>query len=519
MDRRAFLIASIRIAGGAALAACAPAAPGLPAASAGQSAAATRRGGTLNVAIEADPVTIDPSQTGGLPGRRIDRAIFDPLIEIDANNKLGPGLVERWEIPDPRTYVFYLRQGVTFHDGTPFDADAVKFHFDRHTAPNTRSRRNGELLSVAGTEIVDRHTIKVKLKASYAAFLAALFDWSGYIVSPAAVQKYGDDFGVHPVGTGPFRFVSYAQDQQTVVQRNPDYWQKDRPILDGVVFRVIPVDSTRLTELRAGGVQIAEDMPFQDVERMRGMSELVLSEKQGFRFEYIRWNADVAPSKSLEFRMALNYALDREAIHKTVYFSTGGIGYDPFLPGMAFYDPTYKPFTRDISKAKQLLDRSGVSLPAKFTMYAGVDPVRRKELQIIQDNLNEIGVNADIQQEQGAAAQARTDRGDWTLSISWWGYRPDPAQYLSTQWHSKSTYYKNGNVKDPEVDRLLDTGEGELDPDRRKATYRQLATRMNESANNVFYHNGSNFKGVSPGVRGFVHFQDTIVRWKDISLA
>lgn len=519
--RREFLTRALYVAGGIALASCAPANPAAPAASPSAVVAVLKRGGKMSIGNSTDPTSLDNLYSYAVSQRGIMRAIHDPLVDYDPNTgKVIPMLAESWDTPDPKTYILHLRKGVKFHDGTDFDAEAVKYHFDRHLDPANKSQRRTELLSVDKVEVVDSSTVKISLKTPYAAFLISLFDRPGLILSPSALKKQGDKYGVSPSGgTGPFKFVEYAQDDHITVERNPNYWDTGKPYLDSITFRVIPVDATRLVELRSGGVQLAEDMPYQDVDRLKQMSEIVLSEKPGFRYEYVRWNAQNSPyGKSLEFRQALNWALDRDAIQKTVYFNTGNIGFAPFLPGQPFYDANYRPFTRDLAKAKDLLEKSGVPKPWKFTMYTTVDPVRQKELQIIQANLAELGVETSIQQEQGAAATARNTNGDYVLTISWWGQRPDPAQYLGTQWHSTSPYYPTGNIKDPETDRLIEQGEQESDVEKRKTIYRQLADRLNAQAEVLFYHNGSNFKGLSPRVKGFVHWPDTLIRYQNLAL-
>jgi len=490
-----------------------------PAAKAAAPAAATA-GGTLVTAIEADPITIDPAFTSGLPGRRTGRAIFDPLVDLDEQGRPIPALAERWEAPDPQTYIFHLRRGVKFHDGTDFNAEAAKFNFDRHLNPDTKSLRRGELSQIDTVAVQDSHTLKIALKAPYAPFVFALFDWSAFMVSPTAVQSFGQDFGVKPVGTGPFRFAEYAKDQHTIVERNPDYWDKGKPGLDKIVFRPIPVDTTRLTELRSGGVQIAEDLPFQDIARLRSMSEIVLSEKTGFRFEFLAFQTQKPPyGSNRPFRQALNWTLDREAIHRGVYFETGTIGYDPFLPGTPFYDASFKPFSRDTDRAKQLLDGAGLPSPLEVTLYVGPDPVVQKKAQIIQANFADVGVTVKIEAEDSTASTDRMLKSNFDLYVGrWWGYRPDPDLYLTTLVHStgSNNYSKYAN---PEVDRLLDAARTEPAIEKRVALYRQLAPILSEDAANIYYHFGSNFKGLSPKVRGFVHMQDSIVRYRDISLS
>jgi peptide/nickel transport system substrate-binding protein len=476
-------------------------------------------GGTLTTAIEDDPITLDPAFTASPPGRRVGRAIFDPLVDLNEQGELVPMLAESWEQPDDRTYVLNLRQGVAFHDGTPFDAEAVKFHFDRHLDEANESLRRGELLSVDSVEILDPYRVRVNLGAPFAPFLYTLFDWSGFIVSPTAVASLGDEFGVKPVGTGPFQIAEYTRNQRTVVTRNGNYWDPTRPHLDEIIFLPIQSDSSRLIELRSGGVQIAEDMPYQDIERLRSMPEIVLSEKPGFRFEFLAFQTAREPlSASKPFRQALNWTLDREAIHQSVYFGTGGIGYDPFLPGTAFYDADYAPFTRDLDRARQLLDEANAS-SAAFTVYVGPDPVVQKIAQIVQANYAEVGVAMNLQNEDPTSSTSRMIDGDFDLFIGrWWGYRPDPDQYLSTLLHSSGSN-NYSSYANPEVDRLLDEARANSVLEERIALYRQVSPIVNDDAPNIYYHTGSNFKGLALNVDGFVHMQDSIVRYADIWLS
>jgi peptide/nickel transport system substrate-binding protein len=518
VSRRAFLVIAARLAGGIALATCAPG-PAQPAG--GTKASGPRRGGELVVADTADPMTFDTAFMPGTPGRRVGRMLYDPLVDIDPQGNVIPVLAESWEQPDPSTYVLHLRKGVKFHDGLPFDAEAVKFHFDRHLDPKVGSFRRADLLALDKVTVVDANTVSLKLRGPDQSFLSGLFDRPGFILSPNAVAKNRDDVSFKPAGTGPFRFVEYTNGDHTIVERNPDYWMPDRPFVDRIRHRVVPTNATREIELRAGGVHVAEEMPYQDIAKLKTMPEIVLSEGKGARYEYFKVNVASAYGKSKEFRQAINWLLDREAIHRSVYFETGVIGFDPFLPGTKFYDPAYKPFTRDIGKAKELLARADVPRPIKFTVYpTGQDPVVSNVAQIVQANFAELDVTMEIQNEQGAAATARQDRGDYTFSIGWWGTRPDPGHYLGNLHLSTTTYYRftPSIMKDVEIDRLLNAAQIETDEKKRYQQYRQFAQRLNENADYIYYHDGSDFKGLSPRVKGFVHMNDFIVRYKDLWL-
>jgi peptide/nickel transport system substrate-binding protein len=499
-----------------------PALAATPVAQATNAAAAIKRGGTLVIADFSDQKTLDPAFINTTPMRNIGRAIYDTLVDIDLNGNYVPVLAERWETPDPRTWVLYLRPGIKYPDGTPFDAEAVKFNIDRHLDPKTKSKQIGEVLTVDKVEVVDSATVRFRLKSPSAGFLSPFVDRTGFMASPTEVQKWGnDDYGLHPVGIGPFRLVDHQDDLSYTVERNPDYWDKGKPYLDRITWKIIPLDATRLVELRSGGAHLAEDLPLQNVEQMRRMSEIVLSERPGARFYFTRWNMDDEYGKSLELRQAFNSVLDREAIYKAVFFGTGVIGYDPFLPGQPFYDPGYKPFTRDVARARALIEQAQIPAARKFTVYPDSGAVGQKLAQVMQANLSEVGVDIDLQYEDTAATTARETRGDWVFTVNSTGrfaYRPDPAQYLGSLWHSKSTYYHTGKLQDPDTDTLIEQGEAETNPARRYSLYRQLAGRINDVASTAFFEDSSDFKGLSPKLKGFVHMPDVINRFKDMWL-
>ncbi len=518
-DRRTFLVTALRVAGGIALASCAPATTSAPSPSA---TAAIKRGGEIVFADSADPKSLDPALITNRQGARVLQMLYDPLIDLDSESKLVPALAESWEVSsDAKTITLKLRRGVKFHDGTAFDAGAVKFHFDRHLDPASKSLRTGELAGVAGVDAVDTNTVRIRLTDPNPQFLYFLIDWNAFIESPAALQRYGADYGAHPVGTGPFKFVEYAKDDHTLFERNTEYWVAGKPNVDRLRFRVIPTDATRLIELQSGGAHFAQDPPLQDIQRLATMSDVKLARRLGGRFSIWFWNIGHSPyADSTEFRQAVNWALDREGILKATFFGSGRLNYAPFHAGTPFDDPGYRPFTRDLAKARQLLEaaqRKGLPAKATFPVYTGPSGVYPKVIQIVQSNLADIGVTVDIQQENDAAYNARVTRNEWHWYIygGGWSWRPDPSQYLRNLFHSKSTYTLARVYKDAEIDRLIEQGEQEFSIEKRKTIYRQLAGRLNEFGSSVFAYQEENFVALSAKVGGWVfradgkhHFQD-----------
>jgi peptide/nickel transport system substrate-binding protein len=489
----------------------------------GASASGTpKRGGMLNIVIGGSITTYDTAHINYYEERKMIRMVYDPLIALgdDGQPLAERSLATSWDFTDPRTFVLHLRGGVKFHDGTAFDAAAAKFNLDRHLDPEISSSARSELTPVASVDVVDSSMLRINLKQPTVAFPVTLFDRSGYQISPAAWQKYGkENYGTHPAGTGPFKVAEIVPNDHTTLERNPDYWDSPKPYLDGISYRTIANDSTRLIELQSGGAHIDDGLPYQNVDQIKQMQNVVLL-SQLFRMEFLRWNIDSEYGKSKELRQAFQWALDRDAIQRTVYFNTGQVGYDPFFPGTPFYDPNYKPFSRDVNKAKALLDQSGLASPLKFTYYIPDDPVREREAQIYQANLNDIGVSIDIQKEETAADNARQDSGDYQFTPSWWGWRPDPYFYMPIfqSGGANFSYFQPGQWKDPTFDKLVDDASAEQDPEKRKADYRQSADLLNQGAAWVFYRFGPIFIGAASNVRDFTDPKSTIADFAKVWL-
>jgi peptide/nickel transport system substrate-binding protein len=512
VTRRTFLRSSIAGIAGGALARSASFAQGV--------AGGAARGGTLTAAIFADPLSFDPHITGNLQGRAACRAIHDTLFTIDAKGLLAPGLVESWERPDEKTFVLKLRAGLKFHDGTQLDAAAIKYNIDRIRDPKTNSIRGGEITALDTVAVVDAHTVRLTLKYPFAAFLFPFTDVSGCIGSPAAFEKWGANYTLHPAGAGPFTLADYQKDSRTLLERNTGYWAAGKPYLDSVVLRPIPTDSTRLAELRSGGVMLAEALPLQDIARLRQSQEIVVSEKVGFRWEYFGFNLrEQYPGHSKPFRQAFQWAIDREALHRAAYFGTGEVGYDGILPGSPFHDASYRPYKTDMDRAKRLIDESRISAPIVLEAPLQPDPVKQRSAQIFQAVAAKLGVKVEIQQVDSAGYRSSLQGGVMACDLQgWWGYRPDPDQYLAILLHSTGSYAKFHGYSNPAMDKLLDAQRAAGNVDERRKLFRQISELMNEDAVYVPWHYSSDFKGLNPKVKGFVHAQDGIIAFQDLYL-
>src|SRR5215204_3148985 len=280
-SRRSLLRTFALLGGGLALsAACGQQAPAAAKPAESKPAAsgeAPRKGGTLRVGLTVEAVTMDPNLSGSKIDRMIYHNIYEPLVMLDTKLQIKPSLAESWSYADPKTLVFKLRQGVKFHDGTDFDADAVKFNFDRMQDPASKSVRTGEIANVQNAEVVDKYTVKLNLKRPDAALLATLTDRAGMIVSPDAIKKLGPDLGRKAVGTGPFEFVEWIKDDHLTAKRFAGYWgAKDGgPYLDELRYRPIPDDTVKLQSLIGGEIDVMDYVQPRDVAGVKGNPNLV----------------------------------------------------------------------------------------------------------------------------------------------------------------------------------------------------------------------------------------------------
>ncbi|MCL5046430.1 MAG: ABC transporter substrate-binding protein, partial [Actinobacteria bacterium] len=250
----------------------------------------------------ADSDRIDPARTTSGESANVTVNIFDTLVEYqDETSDIQAGLAEKWEpSSDGKVWTFNLRKGVVFHDGTPLNAEAVKFNFDRQMDKKSPYHTNDmeyadfSLDMVEKVEAVDEYTVKFTLKYPFGPFLRNIAMFSNGIVSPEAVKKYGEESFKHPVGTGPFKFESWNKDSEIVLVKNDKYW-REGPYVDRLVFKVIPDNNVRLAELEAGSIQAMDGVDPNYVDKIKSNPNLVLYSKPGLNINYMMFPTDVAP--------------------------------------------------------------------------------------------------------------------------------------------------------------------------------------------------------------------------------
>src|SRR5262245_36922476 len=325
--------------------------------------AAAQPSGTLVVGLVAEPVNLDPAQVTDLNSTRVGRRIVETLVTYpEESTQVVPGLAESWTIArDGLTYTFKLRKGIKFHDGTPFDAEAVKFSIERQINPEHPFNKLGKYPfagyffgNVKAVEVVAEDTVQFVLKEPRASFLAVLTAGAASIVSPTAVRKHGADYALTPVGTGPFKFVQWDRGQRVVLEKNPAYWKF--PVkLDRVVYRPIVEDQARLTELLTGSLDLIVGVPPDFVGQLETGGKVSVLRQVGAHVWYLGINNQKKPFDDKRVRQAMNYAVNKEAIVRDVLKGTGAMSVGPVLPKTWGAEGALKPYPYDPERAKKLL--------------------------------------------------------------------------------------------------------------------------------------------------------------------
>jgi len=329
-----------------------------------------KQGGELTYALATSPDSLDPHRSGLAVAGRVFRTIFDNLVIQAEDGTIQPWLATEWTVSeDGKSYIFQLREDVKFHDGTPFNAEAVKFSFDRIIDPKTKSGNALSLLRpYVSSEVLEEYTIKINLATPSAAFLSNVSQNQLGIVSPTAVEKYGDQFGKNPVGTGPFKFVSWTENADIQVEKNSDYnWgpsnveNKGKPYLDKISFKIVPEEATRIGSVQSGQVLAAETVPPQNIASLKNDPKTQLLTVNTIGLPYtLFFNQRKEPWNNVKARQAVQLAIDVDSIVKTLYLGTYERSWSPLSPGIVGYDKSLEGSVKvDIDKANKILDELG----------------------------------------------------------------------------------------------------------------------------------------------------------------
>jgi ABC-type transport system substrate-binding protein len=447
-------------------------------------AATPQAGGTLNVGLYAQPATLDPAGRSGDAGSQaVMYAVYDPLIDMQKDGSYKPALATKVDrSPDSRTWTVTLRRDVTFHDGTPFNAQAVAAHFKRLANPETNCTCLSSVQAITSIDTPTADTVVFKLASGWASFPAQVLGSAfAFIPSPAAVAAAGADYGTRPVGTGPFKLVQFTRGDKLVAERNPAYWRKGLPYLDRIVFRPLPDEQTRLQSLRAGDIDLMQTInPLQaDQARAAGLQAKI---NVGLGSQMVPLDTSREPLSDVRVRRALALAVNRDAMVKLMSNGINRPGQGPLGEGSP-YDgkaawPGYDP-----KAARELLAAYGK--PVAFELLAVASPDGRKQAEILQQMWRAVGVQVKLttvdlpQLVDRVLAKKNFEAATWVAQEY-----PDP-DGLYEGFHSKGrfNYMKYSN---PKVDSLLELARVNADPKVRLESYQQVNRMLADEAPAIF---------------------------------
>ncbi len=467
-----------------------------------------------------DTKTLDPHFSTQLSERYVLYLIYNTLVAYDKDFNIVPDLAASWDIGDEgKSITFHLQPGVKFHDGTDCDAAAVKWNLDRIVDPATKSPLQGQLQPpLEKVDVVDKTTVKLTSSIPWRPLLAALGERPGFIVSPTAAQKSGQDFGRTPVGSGPFKFVEWVPDSHIAVERFADYWDKGKPRLDRVDIRHVPDQQVQLGMIRTGEAHVIDSVPASSLTTLQGAQGVATEELKSGRFWGTQAHSDIPPFENAELRKAVAYATDRESVRRVAFQETGRLATHPLGGGWAYnseLDNQGYPFDPD--KAKEALGRSGYSgQPLKFT--AANDRLNQNIAQILQATYTKAGLNVSLESVPAADSFTLVKEGKTNWTTTNWAPRADPDGLLRILWHSKG-FQNSTNFSNPEVDRLLDQAAGIYDTKQAAAIYTQVEQMVVQEASYTFLVWPSEFAARRSNIQGFIYYPDLILRLRDLSLA
>ncbi len=451
---------------------------------------------TLVVAIRADIQDLDPAYLEDAPTSAVGFQIYEHLVRRDFDGTYAPGLAESWEVSEDATeYTFFLREGVTFHDGTPFNAEAVKFQFERLKDPETGSHAGERMRqNIDRIELIDDYTISFILTGPNAAFFEdVLIQNATYLASPAAVEEYGEDYSMHASGTGPFIFESWRPDQEVVLRKNEDYWD-GAPKINKVIFRPIPEAATQITELRVGTVDIITTVPTEYLEDLEQDDSVVVINEPDFNVRYLVFNFGNELFQDLRVRRALHHAVD---IHELVDVFLSGVAdpaYGPLTNQSIYHNPDVLSYEYDPDKALELLaeagwtqgtdgllrNEAGETLQFTLSTPQGRYTKDRELNEAVHFQFQQIGVDAQLEILEFATLIDKLREREFDLAyIGMMQRTGEPASHLNIMYGTDG-WANWGDYSNTKVDQLLERGLQIADFDEREEIYYQVQDMIME---------------------------------------
>ena len=472
------------------------------------------QGGTLDVGFISDVRTLNPLQSTQWTERQILFLIFDSLLDLNPDFSLKPSLAKSWEIQeDGKRVVLNLETGVTFHDGTPFNAEAVKWNLDTRLDPEGNSSQRGQLEDVIeSVEAVDDATVAINLKTPYPPLLSLLADRAGLMASPAAAEKHGEDIGAHPVGTGPFKLDEWTRGSTMTLTRNEDFWKEGMPYLDAVTFNDIPSNVVGIQRMTVGEIDYIGQLTPLDTRLAAASPDIEVVQWPGGQWYSLQWKWDSEPYNNPELRRAVAHALNRDRINEILWGGEGTVS-DGFTPDGLWWTPSdLAQYEYDPEKAKKILVDAGLE-GTKLQLAAPSGDALRRFAELAQEDLNAVGLDVELAPVPQSEYYAKTVAGEIRFTPMRWTQRADPdglIQYLfASDGTANSSKYSN-----EQVDEWIYAARVETDQEKRKELYEKVQRQISEDLPYMPVGFASEFSALRKEVEGFVPMPDMIPRFR-----
>ncbi|MGH9775490.1 MAG: ABC transporter substrate-binding protein [Candidatus Acidiferrales bacterium] len=434
--------------------------------------------GKVNFLIESAPVSLDPRIGTDAQSAQIDALLFDGLLDRDANLNLVPDLAEKWEMSGDRTYIFHLRRGVKFHDGRPLTSADVKYTYDSVLSGTVATGKRGSFRLVDSVTAPDDWTVVFHLREPYASF-----PWNLVRAAMGIVPRdSGKDLSIHPIGTGPFRFVSARQDEEVVLERNADYFEAP-PSVERLDIRIVPDALTRALELRKGSADaelnsLTPDMVFS----FQHASDIHVSEESGTMLAYVAFNFDIPILAKLEVRQALACATDRATLIRYLERGQARVADSLLPPNHWAYEPAVERYEYDPARADKLLDAAGYprgpdGVRFHLTLNTSTDESTRLLAAALQDEWRRVGVALEVRSLEFATFYSDISHGSFELyTLRWVGANLDPDifEFVFGSRKFPPEGANRGHYRNAALDALLAAGRVETNLEKRRAIFSQV---------------------------------------------
>lgn len=464
----------------------------------------------LKAGIDVDAGTMDPRLGRDTTALRMQELIFNGLVYLDSEVVPQPDLAESWEFVSPTELVFQLREGVTFHDGSAFDAEDVVYTYETILSDTFGAPRRSLYTPISQIEATGPYEVTFRLEQPFAPILQYLD--MGIVPSDVA-EAQGESFGDIPVGTGPFKLESWSRGATITLAANDDYF-KGRPSIDQVVISVIPDNNVRLIALESGDLDLIHSpIPPQDLARLNASDDLEVTATNALGYTYLNVNTAHPILSDVRVRKALAYLTDRETISEVLFYGMDTPGFSFLLPGTYYYTEDVNVYEFNVERAAELLaeagwtdsdgdgilDKDGQRLSLELT--TNVDPNRQQVLEFLQGEWAQVGIDASVRVYEWPSFIADVENGMYDIALIGWLNLADPDRsYLAFKTGGDSNY---GSYSNARVDELLEAGRTETDQAARKEIYTEVAQIITDELPYIFLVNQGYIVVNDPALDGF----------------